>query len=186
MARITLHGKPMYTDGSLPAVGRMAPKFSLTGVDLADVGIEHFGAQRKVLDILPSIDVPAFGASLRLLAERLRPLGDTVLVLVSNDLPFAAQRWLASERLNAVTALSAFRSTTFARACGVAIVSGPLKGLLARATLVLDRDNRVLHADLARELLHPPSQDAVVAALGRPVLRAVRTVTPADAAAASS
>ena len=182
MARITLHGEPMYTDGSLPAVGRTAPKFSLTGVDWSDVGVEHFGARRKVLHILPSIDVPAFGASLRLLAERLQPLADTVLLLVSNDLPFAAQRWLISERLDKVTALSAFRSATFARACGVAIVSGPLKGLLARATLVLDRDNQVLHADLAREILQPPSHDAVVAALNQPMLRAV---TPVAVAAVS-
>lgn len=185
MARITMHGEPMYTDGSLPTVGRMTPRFSLTSVDWLDIGIEHFGAQRKVLDIVPSIDVPAFGASLRLLAERLRPLTDTVLLLVSNDLPVAAQRWLAAERLDTVTALSAFRSTTFARSCGVGIVSGPLKGLLARATLVLDRDNQVLHAELAREILQPPSHDAVLAALSRPMLRAVRTVTPVGVAAVS-
>lgn len=185
MARITLHGESMYTDGSLPTVGRVAPRFSLTGADWSEVGIEHFGAQRKVLDIVPSVDVPAFGVSLRLLANRLRPLSDTVLLLVSNDLPVAAQRWLAAEQLDTVTALSAFRSATFARAFGVGIVSGPLRGLLARATLVLDRDNQVLHADLAREILQPPSHDAVVAALSRPMLRAVRTVTPVGVAAVS-
>lgn len=159
-------------------VGRPAPKFTLTGADWTDFGIERFGTRRKVIDIVPSIEVPAFGASLRLLAEQLRPLADTLLLLVSNDLPFAAQRWLASEDIHTVTALSAFRSRSFAHACGVAIVSGPLRGLLARATLVLDHDNQVLHAELAREILTPPNRDAIVASLTRPGTRTVRDVTP--------
>lgn len=186
MARIALDGAVMYTEGTLPTVGRPAPKFTLTGVDWTDFGIERFGACRKVIDIVPSIDVPAFGASLRLLAERLRPLGDTLVLLVSNDLPFAAQRWLAAERLESVMALSAFRSPNFARACGVAIVSGPLKGLLARASLVLDGDNQVLHAELSREILRPPSHDAIVAALARPASSKVLDVTPAGVATVSS
>ena len=176
MARIALHGEVMYTEGNLPTVGRLVLKFTLTGVDWTDFAIERFSARRKVIDIVPSIDVPAFGASLRHLAERLRPLADTLVLLVSNDLPFAAQRWLATERLGTVTALSAFRSPNFARACGVAIVSGPLKGLLARATLVLDHDNQVLHAELAREILHPPNHDAIVASLTRPASEAARGV----------
>lgn len=186
MARISLHGEVMYTEGSLPVVGRPVPKFTLTGADWIDIGIERFGARRKVIDIVPSIEVPAFGASLRLLAERLRPLTDTVVLLVSNDLPFAAQRWLADEGLDTVTALSAFRSERFSRACGVAIVSGPLKGLLARATLVLDQDNLVLHAELARELLQPPNLDAIVASLTRPGSDTARTVTLADVAPVSA
>lgn len=165
MARIALNGEVMYTEGTLPTVGRLAPKFTLTGADWMDFGIERFGSARKVIDIVPSIEVPTFGASFRALADRLRSLPDTLLLLVSNDLPFAAQRWFSSDRLDMVTALSAFRSPNFARACGVAIVSGPLKGLLARATLVLDCENRVVHAELAREMLVPPNQDAIVAAL---------------------
>lgn len=186
MARIALDGVAIYTEGTLPTVGRLVPKFTLTGVDWTDFGIERFGARPKVIDIVPSIDVPAFGASLRLLAERLRPLGDTVVLLVSNDLPFAAQRWLAIERLDTVVALSAFRSPNFARACGVAIVSGPLKGLLARASLVLDRDNRVLHAELSREILWAPSHDAIVGSLTRSASATARDVTPASVATVSS
>jgi thioredoxin-dependent peroxiredoxin len=167
MTRVTLQGEAMYTDGCLPAPGRVVPKFTLTGADWSEVGLDRFGTRRKVVDILPSIDVPAFGAAARTLAQRLRLLPETRLLLVTSDLPFALRRWLDAEGLDNVCALSAFRSPAFARAWGVALVSGPMKGLLARATVVLDRDNRVLHAELERDIEQPPNQELIVAALQR-------------------
>ena len=66
--------------------------------------------------------------------------------------------------MNVVTA-STFRGREFAKAYGVDVTSGPLKGLTARAVVVVDADNKVLHAELVPEIKNEPNYDAVIAAL---------------------
>jgi thiol peroxidase len=58
------------------------------------------------------------------------------------------------------------RGREFLTDYGVALATGPLAGLAARAVVVLDADNRVLHAQLVDELTNEPDYDAALAALG--------------------
>jgi thioredoxin-dependent peroxiredoxin len=48
---------------------------------------------------------------------------------------------------------------------GVDIADGPLKGLTARAVVVLDENNKVLHSELVPEIASEPNYDAALAAL---------------------
>ncbi len=156
MTRLTLNGIATYTEGTLPRVGYEAPRFLLTTVALEDVGLDHFRARCKVLNIVPSNELPSCRESTRRLEEGLRSLPQATLLTISRDLPFSggSQR-VDGERFRAVT-LSTFRHPSFARTYGVDIVSGPLRGLMARAVLVLDAGNRVVHAELVRELSSDP------------------------------
>ena len=43
---------------------------------------------------------------------------------------------------------------------------GPMAGLTARAVVVLDADDRVLHTELVPEIAQEPDYDAALAALG--------------------
>lgn len=165
MTRLTLNGSPVYTEGHLPAVGQEAPKFVLTGKDMIDIGLEQFGTQRKLLNIVPSLEMPNCAASLRRFNDQARKLPGTVVLSISHDLPFSSQGRIDAAALDRVVALSTFRSPHFARTYGVEIVSGPLKGLTARAVLVLDARNRVLHAQLVREITHEPDYAAAIEAL---------------------
>lgn len=176
MTRLTLHGAAMYAEGSLPEPGRQAPRFSLATHALADVGLDHFGRRSKLLNILPSLELPSCAAWTLRLAQQLRPWPDAVLITISPDLPFAGQRLGAGDADGRVVLLSSFRSPSFARAYGVDIVSGPLKGLLAPALLVLDERHRVLHAQLVREMSEAPDHAAALAALGQAC--GCRTATP--------
>ena len=49
---------------------------------------------------------------------------------------------------------------------GVEIASGPLVGVAARAVVVLDDQNRVLHSELVPEIKNEPDYDAAIKALG--------------------
>ncbi|MBX9635912.1 MAG: redoxin family protein, partial [Magnetospirillum sp.] len=75
MAAITLKGNPINTNGSLPAVGAAAPAFSLTTVDLADIGLDSVAGKTVVLNIFPSIDTPVCAASVRRFNAELDKLG---------------------------------------------------------------------------------------------------------------
>ena len=92
-------------------------------------------------------------------------LPDTVVVAVSKDLPFAQSRFCSVEGIDRVVAASAFRDAAFGRDYGVGMVGGPLKGLLARAVVVLDREGRVVYAQLVPEITEEPDYAAAVAAV---------------------
>jgi thiol peroxidase len=166
MATVTLGGNPITVAGTLPRKGELAPDFTLTGKDLKDVGLKDFAGKRKVLNIVPSLDTPVCAQSTRIFNERAAARPNTVVLVISADLPFAASRFCAAEGLDKVVTLSTLRGRDFHTRYGVDITDGPLKGLTARAVVVLDENDRVLHSQLVPEIKQEPDYEAALAALG--------------------
>ncbi|ENO81898.1 redoxin [Thauera sp. 27] len=165
MSAVTLGGNPIDVAGRFPQAGDAAPAFKLTAADLADVGLEAFAGKRKVLNIVPSLDTPVCATSTRKFNEEAGKLADTVVLVVSADLPFAAKRFCETEGLANVQTLSTFRNPGFAEAYGVAITSGPLAGITARAVVVIDANDKVVHAQRVGEIKDEPDYAAALAAL---------------------
>jgi len=165
MATVTLKGTPLEIVGNLPAVGSKAPAFTLTGGDLADVSLESFAGKKLVLNIFPSIDTPTCATSVRKFNEKAAALADTVVLCISADLPFAQGRFCGAEGIENVKTLSTFRSAGFDEAYGVKFAGGPLRGLTARAVVVVDANGVVKHTELVGEVADEPNYDAALAAL---------------------
>jgi len=164
MTQVTLKGNPIHTSGELPKIGDLAPSFTLTRADLSEAVLGDFKGQRVVLNIFPSVDTGVCAASVRQFNVRASALPNTVVLCVSQDLPFAMGRFCAAEGLDRVTPLSAFRSPDFG-AYGMVLADGPLRGLLARAVVVLDEEGKVLHAQVVPEITTEPDYDAALAVL---------------------
>ncbi|MFH1153773.1 MAG: thiol peroxidase [Pseudomonadota bacterium] len=165
MAQITLRGNPIHTIGDLPATGTTAPGFTLTGTDLADVTLKKFSGKRVVLNIFPSIDTPVCANSTRRFNTVAGEADNTVVLCISGDLPFAHKRFCEIEGLNNVVPLSVFRSPGFGKDYGVAIVDGPLTGLLSRAVIILDGQGRVVYSQQVPEIGQEPDYEAALAVL---------------------
>jgi len=164
MARVTFKGNPVNTSGSLPSVGSVAPDFSLVASDLSEKTLADFAGKKKVLTINPSYDTGVCQATARKFNESLGGRSDVVVLAISNDLPFAQKRFCEGEGLKHVVALSGFRSS-FAKDYGLLMVDSVLRGLSARAVLVLDEKNQVLFSQLVPEIASEPDFAAVSAAL---------------------
>lgn len=164
MAKVTLKGNPFNTSGELPAAGKQAPAFTLVKTDLSEIKNSELQGKRVVLNIFPSVDTPTCATSVRTFNQKASELDNTVVVCVSQDLPFALARFCGAEGLDKVIPASAFRSS-FASDYGVKLVDGPLSGLTARAVVVLDADGKVLHNELVSEVAHEPNYDAALKAL---------------------
>lgn len=164
MATINFQGKNINTSGDLPPVGSRAPDFSLVNAKLADVNLATYAGKRKVLCIVPSLDTPVCAASARRFNEKAAALPNTVILMVSADLPFAQGRFCQTEGLKQVMPLSTFRSR-FAEDYGVKITTGFLAGLTARAVVVIDENDCVVHAQLVNEITEEPDYEAVFSAL---------------------
>lgn len=162
---VTLKGQPVQVLGQLPAVGRSAPSLTLTNADLQDIQLSEFDKQRKVLNIFPSIDTGTCATSVRKFNQLASELDNTVVLCVSMDLPFAQSRFCGGDGLENVITLSAFRHPNFLSDWGVAIADSPLQGLCARAIVVLDESDHVLHAELVGEIANEPDYDAALEVL---------------------
>lgn len=165
MSQVTLGGNPIEVEGQFPQKGQTAPALSLVNAKLQDVTLDDFAGKRKVLNIVPSLDTPTCATSTRKFNEAAGKLDNTVVLVISADLPFAMSRFCATEGLNNVVTLSTMRGREFLKNYGVAITTGPLAGVSARAVVVLDADNRVVHAELVPEIKNEPNYDAALAAL---------------------
>jgi thiol peroxidase len=165
MAKVTLKGSPLETSGQLPAPGGKAPDFRLVGGNLEDVSLADFRGKKKILNIVPSLDTDVCATSARKFNERAGALRDTVVLVVSADLPFAQKRFCSTEGLAHVVPLSLMRSRAFAKDYGVLLTSGPLEGIMARAVVCLDENDRVLHAQLVPEITQEPDYRAALAAV---------------------
>ena len=164
---VTLGGNPIEVGGNFPAKGDLAPAFSLVGKDLADVTLASLAGKRKILNIFPSIDTPTCATSVRKFNERANDAANTVILCISADLPFAQARFCGTDGLANVQTLSTMRGRDFLEAYGVAIMTGPLTGVAARAVVVLDENDRVLHSELVGEIANEPDYAAALAALGK-------------------
>jgi thiol peroxidase len=165
MSQVTLKGNPVKVDGHLPAVGEHAPAFSLVAKDLSDATLASFNGKRKVLNIFPSVDTPTCATSVRRFNEQASQLSNAVVLCISADLPFVQARFCGAEGLNNVVTLSTMRGHDFLKHYGVALASGPLAGLAARAVVVLDEHDKVLHTELVGEIANEPNYDAALAVL---------------------
>ena len=161
---VTLGGNKVSVSGKLPKVGSRLPKFALTTGNLSEIGNSDIKGKRVIFNIFPSIDTPTCATSTRTFNEIASGLTNTDVYCVSADLPFAQGRFCGSEGLANVKTASSFR-TNFGAALGVNLTSGVLKGVLARAVVVVDANGKVLHTELVSEIANEPNYSAAINAL---------------------
>lgn len=163
----TVHfkGAPVAVNGEFPQTGSKAKPFSLVTKDLADVSLSQYAGKRKVLNIFPSIDTGVCAASVREFNQRASQLDNAVVLCISADLPFAQARFCGAEGLDNVVTLSTLRDPSFLENYGVAIADGPLKGLTARAVVVLNENDEVIYSQLVNEITEEPDYDSALKAL---------------------
>ncbi|MDD5175202.1 MAG: thiol peroxidase [Sterolibacterium sp.] len=166
MTTVTLGGNPIHLAGQFPQPGQNAAAFSLVTADLSNKSLKDFAGKRKVLNIVPSLDTPVCATSTRKFNERASNLPNTVVLVISADLPFAMNRFCTIEGLKNVIPLSLMRGREFMSNYGVEILDGPLAGVAARAVVVLNENDKVIYAELVPEIKSEPNYDAALAALG--------------------
>ena len=82
---------------------------------------------------------------------------------VSVDTPYAAGRFCRGTEISNLTALSDYRpERSFGKAWGVLVEE---TGELCRAVFAVDRDGRVVHAEITPEIADQPDYAAALAAL---------------------
>jgi thiol peroxidase len=154
------------TWGELPRVGSSAPDVSLVNTKLQDVSLANWTGQRKIMNILVSVDTDVCAKSVVKFDGYGRGHDDLALLMVSYDLPFAHKRFQKQHNLEKVEGLSAIRHAGFGENYGVQIMDGPLAGMFSGAVVVLDENNTVVHREHIEDVSTEPDYSAAFRALG--------------------
>ena len=146
MAKVTLKGNEIHTNGELPKVGTEAPDFKGVKSDLSELSLSDLKGKKVVINVFPSLDTSVCAASVRRFNKEAASHPDT-------------------EGIDKVITLSVFRCSCFEDKYGMLLVDGPLKGLLARGVIVVDGAGKVVYEELVPEITTEPNYDAALAAL---------------------
>ncbi|MDF9795722.1 thiol peroxidase [Catalinimonas alkaloidigena] len=144
MAEITLGGNPIHTLGKLPAVGELAPDAVLTKNDLKRVSLKDFRGAKLVLNIFPSLNTSVCATSVREFNKRAGALGNTKVLCISRDLPFAQAQFCGAEGIENAITLSDFAQGEFGKNYHLEIIDGPFAALHSRAVIVVDEEGRIV------------------------------------------
>ena len=160
---VTFKGNPVTLAASFITTGSKASNFTLVKNDLNEYTLDDNKGQYLVLNIFPSLDTGVCAASVLRFNQMASELPNTKVLCISKDLPFAQSRFCTVEGIENVVPLSDFRHTSsFGENYGVLMKDGPLKGLLARAVVVINPQGEVVYSELVPEITQEPDYEAVL------------------------
>lgn len=162
----TFKGTPIRLEGHFPQAGETAPDFFLTKNNLSDFSLKDGNGEYLILNIFPSLDTGVCATTVRRFNQMAASLPGAMVLCISKDLPFAQNRFCVSEGIDHTLLLSDFRYTSrFGKDYGVLITSGPMRGLLARAVVIIDPKGKVIYSELVSEVTREPNYEAALRAV---------------------
>ena len=126
--------------------------------DLSLVNIAETKGKVRIISVVPSLDTKVCEQQTHYLSEKNNGLDKMVeLITVSVDTPFAQGRFAKEAKIGNVIFLSDYRGGDFGKTYGL-LVKDP--HFLARAVMVVDKDNVVRYLQVTPELGQMPDMDA--------------------------
>jgi len=158
----TMRGNPLTLVGPELKPGDAAPDFSVVDSSLKPVTLADTAGHVRIVSVVPSLDTPVCDAQTKRFNDAATSLPGIDILTVSMDLPFAQKRWCGAFAVDKVKMLSDHKDASFGSNYGTLIKELRIE---SRAIFVIDRNNRVCHAEYVKEVAdHPDYESALRAA----------------------
>ncbi|MDA3817770.1 MAG: thiol peroxidase [Prolixibacteraceae bacterium] len=159
---VTFAGNPVTLTGNPIKVGDKAPDFTGINQSLEPVKLSSFAGRTVVIAVYPSIDTGVCQKQNHQFNKIASEMDDVVVLSVSLDLPFAQKRYCAAEGLDSIVTLSDHREREFGEKYGYLMKE---LALLARGTVVIDKEGTVQLVEIVPEVTNEPDYDAALEVL---------------------
>lgn len=163
---ITVLGNTVSVAGEFPRVGQQAPNFELVQHDRTKLSLTCFKHGKLVLNIIPSLDVSICASSVLALNKMALNFETVDFLCISADHPFATDYFKKAHFIKNIKMGSFLYSKSFTEDYGVKILDGSLKGLAARAIIVINESGKVIYSELVAEITGEPNYKSLIEALG--------------------
>jgi len=157
--KITFKGGPLTLLGDDVKVGQKAPDFTVIGAGLNPIKLSDYDGKVRVLALYPSIDTGVCQLQNKRFNAEAANLGDTVVLSISCDLPFAQSRFCAAEGLDKVITASDHKDVEFGTKYGYLIKE---LRLLTRGTIIVDKEGVIQYAEICPEVTDEPNYDGAL------------------------
>ena len=157
----TLKGNPLTLIGPQLKPGDDAPDFNVVDQALKPVTLRDTGNNVRIISVVPSLDTPVCDAQTRKFNIAAANLPGVDIITVSVDLPFAQTRWCGAFGVDKVKMLSDYKDVSFGTNYGTLIKELRIE---SRAIFVLDRDNKIRHAEYVKEVADFPNYESALSA----------------------
>ncbi len=164
---VTFKGNPVKLEGNTLKVGDKAPVCTVVLTDLSEKEIGGAKGKAQLIITVPSLDTPVCATETKKFNEKVGSMEDVDTTIVSMDLPFASKRFCTTENIGNVQVGSDFRYGTVGKNYGVLIEDTVLKGLLARAVFVVDKNGNITYIEFVPEITEEPNYDKVLEELNK-------------------
>jgi thioredoxin-dependent peroxiredoxin len=154
-----MRGKPLTLVGPELKPGDSAPDFEMIDNGMQAVDLDKTGSSVRIFSVIPSLDTPVCDAQTKRFNEEAAKLEGVDIITVSMDLPFAQKRWCGAFGVDRVKMLSDHKSGSFGEAYGTLIKELRIE---SRAIFVVDKQNKVRHAEYVKEVADHPNYDAAL------------------------
>jgi thiol peroxidase len=158
---VTLKGNPVTLAGPELKVGDNAPVAYVVTKNLSEKAIGGKKDKVQLIITVPSLDTPVCETETKKFNEMLKDFSDVDVTIVSMDLPFAEKRFCESFNISNIDVASDFRYRDMEK-YGVLIAEGALKGLLARAVFIVDKEGKIAYIQIVPEITSEPNYDEVI------------------------
>jgi len=152
-------GNPQTLIGPELKKGDSAPDFKVIDEKMQPVDLAKTGHEVRIFSVVPSLDTPVCDAQTKKFNEDIGGMHGVEVYTISMDLPFAQKRWCSAYGVDKVKMLSDHREGSFGAAYGVLIKDARL---LARALFVVDKHNKIQHAEYVSEVANHPDYMAAM------------------------
>ena len=159
---VTFGGNPVTLKGKLVKPGQNAKNFMAVKSDLSPFNLSDFKGKVRIISSVPSVDTDVCAAQTRRFNEAAAALNDVHIFTISCDLPFALKRFCAAEGIDKLVTLSDHKDRDFGIKYGLLIEEF---ALLARAVIVIDKDDVVQYVDIVGEIAEHPDYDKALEAV---------------------
>jgi len=161
-SKVTFKGNPVTLIGKEIKVNDKAVDFTLLNNGLEEVKLSDFDGKVKILSLFPSIDTGICNKQAHAFNKEAAELGDDIVILaISNDLPFALNRFCGAEGIDNLITLSDHKTLDFSTKYGFLIEE---LRLLARGVVVIDKNNVVRYVEYVKEVTTEPDYDSAIKA----------------------
>ncbi len=158
---VSLKGTPVSLNGPALNVGDDAPEAIVLTKDLKEKKVGGKKEKNQLLITLPSLDTSVCEMETKKFNEMLANYDTIDVSVISMDLPFAQGRFCESYGIKNITTASDFRYKDMEK-YGVLIGEGALKGLMARAVFIVDKEGKIVYKQLVPEITTEPNYDDVI------------------------
>lgn len=139
-------------------IGDKAPNFKAINNDLSEYDFYLEGDEKvKIISALPSVDTSVCELQTYLLTKEEKDFPDNLLVLsISNDLPFAQNRFIKDKNIQKIKFVSDYLYNEFAKSYSLYI--NEIK-LINRAIFVIDKNNIIRYIEYLDQNTDLPNID---------------------------